>query len=133
MKLTRKTRLTTALLVLLSMLFMQLAVAAHACPGLQMGDSGMAMMGQAQSDSASMPGCVQPDSVQPALCHAHCQDAKQSLDKAELPSIHPALTIGLMIDIANFTLPQRPSVAPVSLLARATSPPLSIRNCCFRI
>lgn len=133
MKFTRKTRLITALLALFSMLFMQLAVAAYACPGLQMSNSEMAMMEQAQSGPASMPGCVQPDPKLPALCQAHCQDAKQSLDKAELPPIHPALPIGLVLDNTVFAMPQRPSVAPVSLLARNTSPPLSIRNCCFRI
>lgn len=133
MKLTRKTRLTAALLALVSMLFMQLAVAAYACPGLLMGDQGTEMLSQSQPDSGSMPGCDRPDPKQPALCHAHCQDGKQSLDKAELPPIPPALAIGFFTAVVNFDILQRPFSTPVPLLTRTTAPPLSIRNCCFRI
>lgn len=135
MRLTRKTRLTAALLALVSMLFMQLAVAAYVCPGLQMGDQGAVMLSQSQSqpDSGSMPGCDQPDPKQPALCHAHCQDGKQSLDKAELPPILSALASGFFTAVVNSDILQRPFSTSVPLLTRTTAPPLSIRNCCFRI
>lgn len=133
MRLTRKTRLTAALLALVSMLFMQLAVAAYVCPGLQMGDQGAVMLSQSQPDSGSMPDCDQPDPKQPALCHAHCQDGKQSLDKAELPPILPALASGFFTAVVNSDILQRPFSTSVPLLTRTTAPPLSIRNCCFRI
>lgn len=133
MKLTRKTRLTAALLALVSMLFMQLAVAAYACPGLLMGDQGAVMLSQSQPNSGSMPGCDQPDPKQPALCHAHCQDGKQSLDKAELPPIPAAIAIGFITVVVNSDIIQTPFSIPVPLLTRTTAPPLSIRNCCFRI
>jgi len=133
MRLTRKTRLIAALLALVSMLFMQQAVAAYACPGLQMGDQDVMMLSQSQFDMGSMPGCDQPDPEQSALCHAHCQDGKQSLDKAELPPISPALVIGFFAVVVNSDILQRSFNTYAPLLTRTTAPPLSIRNCCFRI
>lgn len=133
MRLTRKTRLIAALLALVSMLFMQLAVAAYACPALQMGDQGTMMLSQSQPNMGSMPGCDLPDPEQSPLCHAHCQDGKQSLDKAELPPIPPALVIGFFTAVVSFDTLQRSFNAFAPLLTRTTAPPLSIRNCCFRI
>lgn len=133
MKLTRKIRLTTALLALVSMLFMQLAVAAYACPNFKMSNESGMMFSQQESMADSMPDCNQSDSKQPALCHAHCQDQQQSLDRTELPPVSPALAIGFFIPITSPDLSLPPSQFLAFPLACTSDPPISIRNCCFRI
>ena len=67
-----------------------------------------------------------------ALCQAQAQANPQSLDK-------PTLQVPLFIPLALMAAwqPARnmapaPALPPSPLLTRATAPPLSIRNCCFR-
>ena len=112
MRLPRKFRILSALVALIGMLFMQWAIASHSCP----------------------PGCDQADSALPALCHAHCQDAKTSLDKAELPVLAPMpLNVGAIVvplDLAPALA--APDAELLSLLQRSTAPPLAIRHCCLR-
>ena len=133
MKLRRKYRILTALIALMGVLFTQLAVAAYVCPSLHGGQH--STLAGDPSPMQSMPNCDQPDSTEPALCLAHCQDAKSSLDKADLPAIAPATFI--VSSILTALVP--PLLAPIrdverdSLLLRITSPPISIRHCCFRI
>ena len=134
MKLSRKYRILTALITLFSMLFMQAAVASYACPGLQGAGSTASMVGD-EGSTAAMPGCDQPDPTSPALCHAHCLDAKASLDKPSAPIVSPAVVL-----VSTLLLPLEPLLAlaqPVaeqpSLLQRITAPPIAIRHCCFRI
>lgn len=134
MKLPRKYRLLTALVALFGMLFMQLAVAAYACPGLASGN-GSDTMASNGSAMPSMPDCDQPDPVNPALCHAHCQDGKSSLDKADVPVVSPAAVM-----VSTILTPFEPLIPapitgaqPPSFLHRTTAPPIAIRNCCFRI
>lgn len=130
----RRSRLITALLVLVSLLFTQLAVARYVCPsGLektaQMAEiAAMAQAGMpcAESMAASMDG------AQPNLCHAYCQAGHQTADKFELPA-----PLGIHVVSIVFFVPDRAAVslgAPLQLphLKRATAPPLSIRHCCFR-
>jgi len=132
MKLTRKTRLTAALWALVGMLFMQLAVAAYACPDFNMSNGGASFSPQADTADDAMPGCDQPDPEQPALCHAHCQDQQQSFDKAELPLFPPGLVTGFFVAVTPVIRPS-PSFGPLIRPTRTTDPPISIRNCCFRI
>lgn len=81
----RRTRLITVLFALLSLLFMQLAVAGYACPGTGSKIAEAAAMAEAGMPCAeSMP--LSMDDQQPNLCHAHCQAGQQSADKHELPS-----------------------------------------------
>ena len=137
MKLSRSHRMLTTLVALFGMLFMQWAVASYACPGLHAegGDTVQA----APSDMASMPDCdqqqQQPDTAQPALCHAHCHDGEASLDKAGAPAVSPAAVI-----VSTFLVAPGPPVAGSlpgterpSFLHRATAPPISIRHCCLRL
>lgn len=132
MTFSRRHRFITVLIALFSLLFMQVAVARYVCPstvtrGTQ---SGMVMadgMPCAESMSKAM------DDEQPALCHAHCQADKQSLDKYELPT-----PIAIDAMPANFTLALAiPEFSGAALqaphLMHATAPPVAIRNCCFRI
>lgn len=124
-----RSRLFTVLLALVSLLFMQLAVAGYTCPiGPEKATvSTQAEMPCAESMSKSM------DDAQPNLCQAHCQIGQQTNHNFELPSVP-----GMSVVFVDFSLPD---IEPVSLgvswqlphLTRTTSPPASIRNCCFRI
>ncbi|OGB32467.1 MAG: hypothetical protein A3F78_12895 [Burkholderiales bacterium RIFCSPLOWO2_12_FULL_61_40] len=128
----RHSRLITAFLMLVSLLFTQLAVAGYVCPSgfetaAQITAMAQADMPCAQSMAASM------DDTQPNLCHAYCQAGRQTADKYELPT---PLDISMLS--TGIFLPVRTPVfwgAPLQLphLKRATAPPLSIRHCCFRI
>lgn len=134
MKLPRRYRILTALVALFGMLFMQLAVASYACPALQAGH-GAGAGATSQAPMPSMPGCDEPDPGNPALCQAHCQDAKSSLDKPQVSPVAQAAAI-----VSAILTPFDPWM-PVSIivfasdssLQRITSPPISIRHCCLRI
>ena len=128
----RQSRLFTVLVALVSLLFMQLAVAGYACDG---GTSKTAQTNSAVM--ADMP-CAESmvmvvDERQPSLCHAHCQAAEQSADKYQVPS---AIAVGLLP--SGLTLDGVfPVFANVALqapyLQRTTAPPLAIQNCCLRL
>jgi hypothetical protein len=134
MKMPRKHRILTAFAALFGMLFMQLAVAAYACPGLMGSDLPQAVADDA-APMSSMPGCEQPDLAQPALCHAHCLDGTSSLDKPQTPVASPAAVIvSAILTPTEPLLPARaPGTRPDFLLSRTTSPPIAIRHCCLRI
>jgi len=79
----------------------------------------------------SMP--LSMDDQQPNLCQAHCQAGQQSADKYQPPA-----PIALGASPADFSLQvaipvfsEAPLQAPH--LQRTTAPPVSIRNCCFRL
>lgn len=131
MKLSGPSRFVAAFIALFCMLFMQLAIAGYACPELKIE---LVSTAAAMSDAAgSMPGCM--DMEQPSLCSAHAQAGDQSLDKAAHPQVQSfiAATLELVCDATP------PASGPMSVqldsipLTRITAPPLSIRNCCFRI
>jgi len=125
-------RLITVLVALVSLLFMQLAVAAYACEG----DASKAAQAKVTA-MADMP-CAESmvmavDEGQPNLCHAHCQAAEQSADKYQVPS---AIDVALLP--SGWTLDRAfPTFASVTLqapyLQRTTAPPLAIQNCCLRL
>ncbi len=137
MKLSRPSRIVTAFIVLFSMLFMQYAVASYACPGMEMGQAREATMSSdnGNQNMQGMPDCEGMDAKQPGLCHAHDQAGNQSHGKPELPNVQPFMAAALTLILRNIEVAYNPvSTQPDSiLLARATAPPLSIRNCCFRI
>lgn len=136
MKLSRPSRFVAALVALVSVLFTQLAVAAYVCPSMQVGQAmDMALMAAAAPDHHMMPDCAEMDMEQPVLCHAHAQVGNQSLDKPNLPDVSPSVAILLVPGIGDMHVAYRPTGAyagTVSLM-RASAPPLSIQNCCFRI
>lgn len=134
MKLSRPSRLIAALIVLVSMLFMQLAVAGYACPSFDAGQIDESMSMPMGSDQA-MSGCVGVDKEQPGLCHANDQAGNQSLDRPSAPHVQPFMAATLTLVFQNIEIVDHSNdVQPNSLLlVRSTAPPLSIRNCCFRI
>ena len=128
----RRTRFTTALFALISLLFMQLAVAGYVCPGTASKVAEVAAMAEAGMPCAESM-TLDMDEAQPNLCQAHCQTGQQTADKYELPS---PIAIGALP--ADFTLPAIVPVlsgAPLQAphLMRTTAPPVTIRNCCFRL
>jgi type IV secretory pathway VirJ component len=128
----RRTRLITAVFALISLLFMQLAVASYTCPG-----TGSKIAEVAAKAEAGMPCAesmsVNMDDVQPNLCQAHCQAGQQSADKHELPSpvAIGALPADFSLQVAIPVFLEAPLQAPH--LQRTTAPPVAIRNCCFRL
>lgn len=128
----RRHRLITVLFALISLLFMQLAVAQYVCPAAA---SNTTEGGMVMADGTPCAGAMSMamDAEQPTLCHAHCQADKQSFDKFELP---PLVAISALP--ANFTLSVViPAFSGAALqaphLMHATAPPVAIQNCCFRI
>jgi len=125
-------RLITVLVALVSLLFMQLAVAAYACEG------NVSKAEQVKSEiMADMP-CAESmvmavDEGQPSLCHAHCQATEQSADKYQVPL---AIDVGLLPSrlLLEGTFPIFVGVMPQApYLQRNTAPPLTIQNCCLRL
>ena len=135
MKLSRSSRFISACIALVSMLFMQLAMAGYVCPGADVGQPVAATAMPMTLDAQGMPGCDRMDAAQSSLCHAHAHAQQQSLDKHELPVVQPFIPAALTQVFQNIELSNRPVVSQPGavLLTRATAPPLSIRNCCFRI
>lgn len=136
MRLSRPSKTFAALFVLISILFMQFAVAAYACPGSQGGPAAeqASPMGDA-SDHEHMAGCDDRPVAPSALCHAHCQPDGQSLDRPVHPDISPFVAGQLVISLTHPAVTYRAIALidnDVSLL-RATAPPATVRNCCFRI
>ena len=138
MRLPRAHRLLAATIVLISILFMQLAVSAYACPALSPAlspehDSRPAPPAYTQS-AETMP-CHEVDTEQPTLCHASHQSDKQSLDKPATPSPAPFVAVGYGLPAcpSTFTFQRPPGGHVPTLLTYATAPPIAIRHCCFRV
>ncbi|MEC4722856.1 MULTISPECIES: hypothetical protein [Noviherbaspirillum] len=136
MRKSRPSRIVAALVALFSVLFMQFAVAAYACPTLHLGQANDTMdMSADVNGMATMSGCAGVDIEKPNLCQADSHKGKLSLDKPELPNVPsfaPAQLLAIVIPV-HLSIPSAPSTSPAGILARTTAPPLSIRHCCFRI
>ena len=126
----RRNRLVSAIVALLSLLFMQLAVAAYACPNLMPAPSAPML------DSAGQPmvDCPETDCQSPTLCHAHTTKLTPSLEKPDAPSVMPFVATGFAL---HLMWPEQTAALPnpprVFLHASGTSPPIAIRHCCFRL
>jgi hypothetical protein len=128
----RRFRFLTVLFSLLVLLLSTAAVAGYACPGsekalelAQMVDAGMPC---AETMSRSM------DDEQPGLCHAHCQSSQQTADNFQPPAFADLLRLGVVLTVRGVAIAPRPAIGEASWrLRRVTSPPLAVRNCCFRI
>lgn len=132
MRLSRRSRVFAAVLALVSVLFTQLAVASYLCPSMQIARA----IEAAAVDHQDVSGCEDMDTAkQPVPCHDLGQTRNQSLDKAELPNVPPFAATLLVQTVSPADHPTQSALPlPSDLyLTRATAPPLSIRNCCFRI
>lgn len=136
MKLPRPIRFAATIMALISVLFTQLAVAAYACPDLQGRQTDEIMsMTDMDAEHHNMPGCLEMDTEQPVLCHAHAQAGDQSLDKPQAPAVSPAVAILLVPAMLDPYVAYRPVTmdADAMSLTRVSDPPLSIQHCCFQI
>lgn len=133
MKLSRPSRVVAAFIALISMLFMQFAMASYACPGLELANETVSVSTNMSDHGVS--ACHGMDIKQLSLCHAHSDAGKQSLDKPELPHVQPFVAIRLARLLSSVDNASSPTTAlpTIAQLTRATAPPLAIRNCCFRI
>lgn len=135
MKLSRSSRFAAAAVALFCILFMQLAVAAYACPVLGADHAIPAMTASVDMPADDMTACHDMDPVQPSLCHAYGQAGNQSLDKPSVPPLQPfvAVGFGLVVSPLEVSCPPAFTLPNATYLTHASAPPLAIRNCCFRI
>ena len=113
-------RLTAAFIVVMSLLFSQLAMASYSCPA-RVDSAAMAAMA-----ASGMP-CDGMDKAQPALCHDRSTQAPQSFEAvklpvASLPMLLQVLELALVPDAADAamtpfaaTLEARPPPDPLFL------------------
>ncbi|MES2160261.1 MAG: hypothetical protein V4476_03805 [Pseudomonadota bacterium] len=136
MRLSRSSKTYAALLVLVSILFMQFAVAAYACPGVPVRPEVQpGRFSDATGDHQHMAGCRDRAAAPSPLCHAHCQPDGQSLDRPIHPDVVPFVATQLVASLVHHAVHYR-TVALVDndgSLLRTTAPPATVRNCCFRI
>lgn len=134
MNLPKRRRFIAALLAMVSVLFSQLAIAAYVCTGVADGErqSPLAMM-QAMSEYHGASDCEDMDDTQSSLCRTHCQGDNQTTERPQPPNVTPSIAIILISKVGSSDVAYRAVQAPVVGLTRTSSPPLSIRNCCFRI
>ena len=128
MSLNRCTRKWMTWIALAGLVFAQLAVAAYACPLDAPGSA--SKMYQASGEQTNMP-CADSTRADAALCHEHCNQGNLISADAQPAAIE-------FVSVFEVTVPvvfEMPGVAapPVPELIHPISPPLSIRNCCFRI
>lgn len=117
----------TAWLGIIAIVFAQLAVAAYACPleiAVGSGASG------ASSVAAPSP-CDKVDMQQANLCEKHCHDSQQS--QAAAPAMHAGFIPGYIVVVHLSSWLGSAGAMNDAVLLHATSPPATIRNCCFRI
>lgn len=135
MKLSRSSRFVAAAIALFSILFMQLAVAAYACPVLSVDHGKPSATATVDMPAEAMTACHDMDPVQPSLCHAYGQAGNQSLDKPSVPPLQPFMAIGfgLVVSPLEVSYPPVLTLSDTSYLTHASAPPAAIRNCCFRI
>ena len=129
---SRLVRKLASLTAVLGILFAQFAVATYACP-LEMNKSEMnKSVERAAVESAGMP-CHQNAKTANGLCEAHCQDGQKNVPGALTP---PA------VDFVAAFIVRLPAEQPAQQIADAAavndstphhSPPILLRNGCFRI
>lgn len=128
----RRQRFVTVLFALMSLLFMQLAVAAYACPaanhGQQTGMAANSGMPCAESMKANVT-----DDEQPSLCAAHCKADQQSADTNPSPGLATPAMPASDYALLRMNLPSLVPPLEAPLLARTHEPSVALRHCCFRL
>lgn len=127
---SRTSRLIAALVVMFSLLFTQLAVAAYACPDMAPAKAAVMLDG----DGQPMRDCPMHDRESPSLCGAHAKASPLSVDKGEAPPVAPFMAAALLAVIAAPEPAIDRTLAPFEIVLHAgAAPPIPIRNCCFRL
>lgn len=132
MFLNRLMRKSIALLGISAILFAQIAVAAYACPAFASSQINEQVSAMDMSDTE--PPCAEMDAKQANLCVEHCQYGQQSLDHPVAPVVFAVADLPYVIArLGDPAVVESTQENAQSLLTRTTAPPLSVRNCCFRI
>ncbi|MBI3715744.1 MAG: hypothetical protein HY255_07105 [Betaproteobacteria bacterium] len=128
MMLPRLARKLAAATAILGLLFSQIAVSAYACPVMFGGAA------QASSGESAEPPCHhQAGDTNRGLCQAHCQHGQQSSGDASALATVADFVAAYAVIVPAATQDMQ-SATPIGIdLFHSTSPPLAIRNCCFRI
>lgn len=111
----RRHRLITALLMAVSLLFSQLALASYVCPG---GMDATAMAAMADSDTP----CEGMDPAQPVLCHQHCADPAKNVEAVKLPVAAPP-TVAQVLEWPAVSVADAALAFPPAAAAQAQPPP----------
>ena len=121
---TRNGRRNVAWLCLSTLLYLQLAVAAYACPTSL--DSGPATASMAQP-------CQGVDQERPKLCEQHCVQALQSVDTQPHSAVTPpVLQLIAVVLLADVHLPSKFGVDQ-ALRVKVVDPPPLVRFGVLRI
>ena len=108
-------RLTTAFLVVMSLLMSQLAMASYVCPGQASGAAMAAMV------AAGQP-CDGMDRQQPALCHEHAADPAQAFEVVKLPVLgQPAIV--QVLELPRVLSDQQARAVPPTASVEGQPPP----------
>ena len=92
-------RLTITLLVVLSLLFSQLALANYVCPQPPQEASmpAMQMTSGEPCESMGMDAGKPMDQDQPGLCHQHCANSPQTFDPVQVPTVSLPVVVQVLV------------------------------------
>jgi hypothetical protein len=133
MHVSRFIKKTVALFAIATLLLASGAASAFACP-IQFAALTAQAAQTAQADS-NAADCDDVDMAQSGLCEHHCKSGQEILNDVPLELTPVAFASAITID--RFALPQVAFAIRLTpsypALHHATSPPSTIRHCCFRI
>ena len=111
----QRSRCLTSLVVVMALLFSQLALASYVCPGLSSEER------MSQKMAAGIP-CDGDDPSLPLLCHQHATDASQSFEMAKVaaPSLPVVVQMVVLPGLHDWA---RPLVVPFGERPEARPPP----------
>ena len=122
-------RLSTTILVLLALLFSQLALANYVCPTGLTGE-------QVTMEMAPGEPCegMAPDQDQPVLCHQHSINVPQSFEPAQVPAVSlPAVVQVLAVPLVLDALASEAAATAVVGQARPPPDPLFLATLRLRV
>lgn len=111
----QRSRCLTSLLLVVALLFSQLALASYVCPALSADER------MSETMASGMP-CDGDDPSMPVLCHQHATDASQSFQMAKVAA--PSLrTVGQMLVLPSLPDWARRLLVPFGERPEAQPPP----------
>jgi len=117
------------ILALLAFVFAQLMGAVHAC------EMGMDVKAPSHAATAQGPSdcCDETPAATDPNCDNHCRLGDKAPDRVQLTA-SPATVAGFAMPVVGVAAIQSQRPLPSAPhLARHIEPPISVRNCCFRI
>lgn len=123
-KTSRRLRSLVALAALFGVLFSQLALSAYACDRSHGAPAAHQFQGR-----MDMPDCDQPmPDGRSALCHAHCEQGDNSIDRPAAPELAPVMPgheapVSLAAPLAAHVAGER---TQASLLEHTRGPPIAV-------